>query len=65
MIEGQISIFNILEDSNKIIKRTNEYEIFKYKDVYRIHFYDKGDKCRVTKNLRYIKKFLWVGGVVW
>lgn len=45
---------------DEVIKKTTEYEIVKYDQVYRIHFYDKKDrdKCRVTKNFEYIKKFL-------
>ena len=58
MIEGQIDAFDILQDKVKLIKKTNEYEIVRYGDVYRIHFFDKGDKCRVTKNFEYIKRFL-------
>ena len=58
VLQGQISAFDILQ--NKVIKQTEEYKIIKYGEVYRIHFYDKKDrdKCRVTKNFEYIKKFL-------
>lgn len=58
VLEGQISAFDILQ--NRVIKQIEEYEIVKYGEVYRIHFYDKKDrdKCRVTKNFEYIKKFL-------
>lgn len=60
MIDGQINAFDIIQGKTKLIKVTSEYEITKYGDVYRIHFYDKSDrdKCRVTKNFDYIKKFL-------
>ncbi|MDZ4991914.1 hypothetical protein GNF80_02875 [Clostridium perfringens] len=58
MLEGQVSVFDMLQ--KKVIKKTNEYEVTKYGEVYRIHFYDKKDrdKCRVTKNFEYVKKFL-------
>ncbi|WP_415341516.1 hypothetical protein [Clostridium perfringens] len=58
VLEGQISAFDILQ--NRVIKQTEEYEIVKYGEVYRVHFYDKKDrdKCRVTKNFEYVKKFL-------
>ena len=53
MLKGQMSIFE-----DKLIKKTNKYEVAKHGNVYRIHFYDKGDKCRVTKNFDYVKRFL-------
>ncbi|MBI6020022.1 hypothetical protein H8J79_04135 [Clostridium perfringens] len=58
VLEGQISAFDILQ--NRVIKQTEEYEIIKYGEVYRIHFYDKKDrdKCRVTKNFDYVKRYL-------
>lgn len=58
MIEGQMSVFDILQ--NRAIKQTEEYEIVKYGEVYRIHFFDKKDrdKCRVTKNFEYVKRYL-------
>ena len=58
VLEGQISAFDILQ--NSVIKQTEEYEIVKYGEVYRIHFFNKKDrdKCRVTKNFEYVKKFL-------
>lgn len=58
VLEGQISAFDILQ--NRLIKQTEEYEIVKYCEVYRIHFYDKKDrdKCRVTKNFEYVKRYL-------
>ncbi|MGC5814317.1 hypothetical protein [Clostridium perfringens] len=36
VLEGQISAFDILQ--NRVIKQTEEYEIVKYGEVYRIHF---------------------------
>ncbi|MDU5882844.1 MAG: hypothetical protein E6Z31_10225 [Clostridium perfringens] len=58
VLEGQISAFDILQ--NRVIKQTEEYEIVKYGEVYRIHFFDKKDryKCRVTKNFEYVKRYL-------
>ncbi|MDH5085858.1 hypothetical protein [Clostridium perfringens] len=58
VLEGQVSAFDILQ--NRVIKQTEEYEIVKYGEVYRIHFYDKKDrdKCRVTKNFEYVKRYL-------
>lgn len=58
MLEGQVSVFDMLQ--KKVIKKTNEYEVTKYGEVYRIHFYDKKDrdKCRVTKNFEYVKRYL-------
>ncbi len=58
VLEGQVSVFDVLK--KKVLKRTNEYEVIKYGEVYRIHFFDKKDrdKCRVTKNFEYVKKFL-------
>ena len=58
MLEGQISAFDILK--NRVIKQTEEYEIIKYGEVYTIHFFDKKDidKCRVTKNFEYVKRYL-------
>lgn len=58
VLEGQVSVFDMFK--KKVLKKTTEYEIVKYDQVYRIHFYDKKDrdKCRVTKNFEYIKKFL-------
>ncbi len=58
VLEGQISTFDILQ--NRVIKQTEEYEIVKYGEVYRIHFFDKNDrdKCRVTKNFEYVKRYL-------
>ena len=55
MLKGQMSIFE-----DKLIKKTNEYEVAKHGNVYRIHFYDKEnrDKCRVTKNFDYVERFL-------
>ena len=60
MIDGQINAFDIIQGKIKLIKATNGYEITRYGNVYGIHFYDKKDrdKCRVTKNFDYIKKFL-------
>ena len=55
MLKGQMSIF---EDKVKLIKKTDKYKITKYGNVYAIHFYDKGDKCRVTKNFDYVERFL-------
>ena len=56
MLDVQLSIF----DDDKTIKRTNYYEIKQFGQVYSIHFFDKQqrDKCRVTKNLEYIKRYL-------
>lgn len=58
VLEGQISAFDILQ--NRVIKQTEEYEIIKYGEVYTIHFFDKKDidKCRVTKNFEYVKRYL-------
>ncbi|EOU1974791.1 hypothetical protein ACSXBA_10765 [Clostridium perfringens] len=58
VLQGQISVFDILQ--NKVIKKTKEYEIIKCGEVYIIHFYDKKDrdKCRVTKNFEYVKRYL-------
>lgn len=58
VLEGQISAFDILQ--NKVIKKTKEYEIIKCGEVYTIHFFDKKDrdKCRVTKNFEYVKRYL-------
>ncbi|EOU1724974.1 MULTISPECIES: hypothetical protein [Clostridium] len=58
VLQVQISVFDILQ--NKVIKKTKEYEIIKCGEVYRIHFYDKKDrdKCRVTKNFEYVKRYL-------
>ncbi|EHK2334482.1 hypothetical protein KCK34_000909 [Clostridium perfringens] len=58
VLEGQISAFDILK--NRVIKQTEEYEIIKYGEVYTIHFFDKKDidKCRVTKNFEYVKRYL-------
>ncbi|EPB8186674.1 hypothetical protein ACSXAI_07070 [Clostridium perfringens] len=43
-----------------MIKQTEEYEIVKYGEVYRVHFFDKKDrdKCMVTKQFELVKKFL-------
>ncbi|BFK81476.1 hypothetical protein I3900191A7_16210 [Clostridium baratii] len=56
MLDVQLNIF----DDNKIIKRTKDYEIKQFGQVYSIHFIDKQqrDKCRVTKNFEYIKRYL-------
>ena len=45
---------------DEVLKKTTEYEITKYGEVYRIHFFDKKDryKCRVTKNFEYVKRYL-------
>ncbi|EIW6614095.1 hypothetical protein G6Z26_04610 [Clostridium perfringens] len=53
VLEGQVSVFDML-------KKTKEYEIIKFGEVYTIHFFDKKDrdKCRATKNFEYVKKFL-------
>lgn len=58
VLNGQVSVFDMLQ--NKVIKKTEEYEIIKYGEVYRVHFYDKKDrhKCRVTKDFEYIKRYL-------
>ena len=36
MLKGQMSIFE-----DKLIKKTNKYEVARHGSVYRIHFYDK------------------------
>lgn len=58
VLEGQVSVFDMLK--KKVLKRTKKYEITKYGEVYTVHFFDKKDrdKCRVTKNFEYVKKFL-------
>ncbi|WP_221364538.1 hypothetical protein [Clostridium perfringens] len=58
VLEGQISAFDILQ--NRVIKQTEEYEIVKYGEVYRVHFFDKKDrdKCMATKQFELVKKFL-------
>ncbi|WP_150542701.1 hypothetical protein ACSXBY_04410 [Clostridium perfringens] len=58
VLEGQVSVFDVLK--KKVLKKTTEYEITKYGEVYTIHFFDKKDrdKCRVTKNFEYVKRYL-------
>lgn len=56
MLDVQLNIFN----DDKTIKRTKDYEVKQFGQVYSIHFFDKQqrDKCRVTKNFEYIKRYL-------
>ncbi|MGC5814005.1 hypothetical protein ACSXEQ_06185 [Clostridium perfringens] len=58
VLEGQVSVFDMLQ--KKVIKKTNEYQIIKYGEVYTIHFFDKKDrdKCRVTKSFEYVNRYL-------
>lgn len=39
------------------IKENNEFIIWKYGSVYRIHYFKK-DRCKVTKNKELVKRLL-------
>ncbi|EPZ9216525.1 hypothetical protein JVI29_002919 [Clostridium perfringens] len=42
---------------DEVLKKTTEYEIVKYDQVYRIHFYNLSD-FRVSKNQKLSKKVM-------